>query len=283
MNLCLNCGVENPPSKGVKKRKYCSKKCANKYLHELEKRKHPKYGDPDWKNKTKIAKKEKESRKAELEWCEQNMYTAAQVADMCGWSGIANVHIKTKQLNIKPKEVLWSGRRMFWTLEQAKRIKNEQVNYEQKDNEWLRNYRLEVCKRSKERRARPEVKKKNNARARKRRKSDPAFRLRKQVSAHVARALKRGGGKKCGSVMKHLPFTISELKEHLEAKFTEGMTWENHGEWHIDHIIPQAALPYSSLECPNFAKCWNLQNLQPLWAKDNLSKGSYHEGKRYRY
>ena len=60
------------------------------------------------------------------------------------------------------------------------------------------------------------------------------------------------------------------------SKFTEGMTLDNHGiyGWHIDHIIPQSKLLYDSMDHPNFQKCWALENLQPLWAKDNLSKSN---------
>ena len=51
---------------------------------------------------------------------------------------------------------------------------------------------------------------------------------------------------------------------------------DNHGiyGWHIDHIIPQSKLLYDSMDHPNFQKCWALENLQPLWAKDNISKSN---------
>ena len=65
-----------------------------------------------------------------------------------------------------------------------------------------------------------------------------------------------------------------KLKEHLESQFTEGMSWENRSEWHIDHIIPQSKFKFDSLTHPNFLKCWDLSNLQPLWAVDNMRKGN---------
>ena len=67
--------------------------------------------------------------------------------------------------------------------------------------------------------------------------------------------------------------TFQELKDHLESQFTEGMTWDNMGRggWHIDHIIPCA---FFDLTKPSHQKvCFNWQNLQPLWEKDNCAKG----------
>jgi len=68
-----------------------------------------------------------------------------------------------------------------------------------------------------------------------------------------------------------LPF----LKGYLEAKFVEGMTWENHGEWHLDHIKPCCSFDLKEEE--EQKKCFHYTNLQPLWAADNLSKGGKYE------
>jgi len=64
-----------------------------------------------------------------------------------------------------------------------------------------------------------------------------------------------------------------ELKEWIENQFTEGMSWNKlgiHGI-HIDHVLPCASFDLSIEE--NVSKCFHYTNLQPLWAKDNLSKG----------
>jgi hypothetical protein len=103
------------------------------------------------------------------------------------------------------------------------------------------------------------------------------------VSSHIRNALKRNGGSKNGqSILDRLPYTLQQLKEHLENQFEPWMNWENHGSykideervWHIDHIIPQYELPYDSYEHENFLKCWDLKNLRPLEASLNLKKGS---------
>jgi len=106
-----------------------------------------------------------------------------------------------------------------------------------------------------------------------RRKRDPAFALRGRVSVAVGRYLRKEGAGKDNSTWKALPYTTDEMRRHLESLFTDGMSWENYGEWQIDHIYPQSRLPYDSLEHPNFKIAWSLKNLRPLWAADNLKKG----------
>jgi len=71
-------------------------------------------------------------------------------------------------------------------------------------------------------------------------------------------------------------FTLEELKKHIESQFKDGMTWGAfmQGNIHIDHKIPQSKFKYEKPEDTEFRVCWSLSNLQPLWAKDNLSKSS---------
>jgi hypothetical protein len=71
-----------------------------------------------------------------------------------------------------------------------------------------------------------------------------------------------------------LPYTLEELIGHLESKFKEGMTWENYGQWHVDHIKPMVSSDIKEPTDKYFQECWSLNNLQPLWEHDNLSKGS---------
>jgi putative phage-type endonuclease len=70
-----------------------------------------------------------------------------------------------------------------------------------------------------------------------------------------------------------LQMEVCDLDEcdFLETKFKEGMTWENHGEWHIDHIKPCAS--FNLLDDYEQKKCFHYKNLQPLWATENLRKG----------
>ena len=69
-------------------------------------------------------------------------------------------------------------------------------------------------------------------------------------------------------------FTLNELIEHLESKFENNMSWENYGKWHIDHIVPKSYFIYENYKDKKFKECWNLKNLQPLWAEENRLKSN---------
>jgi hypothetical protein len=108
---------------------------------------------------------------------------------------------------------------------------------------------------------------------RKRRAEDPKYRLGVRTRTAVWQLLKERGIKKTNKTFELLGYTIEELINHLEKQFVNGMTWENYGEWHVDHIRPMSSFNFTSPEDPEFKECWRLENLQPLWWPDNLSKG----------
>lgn len=101
---------------------------------------------------------------------------------------------------------------------------------------------------------------------------NPHFKLKKNVSCMIYQKLKHNKGGK--SILHFLPFTIPELKLHLEKQFESWMSWQNYGQWHIDHIIPQSFFNYTSFSDPKFKECWSLSNLRPLSAKENIKKGA---------
>jgi hypothetical protein len=67
-------------------------------------------------------------------------------------------------------------------------------------------------------------------------------------------------------------YTAETLMRHLERQFLKGMTWENRGEWEIDHITPLALFNFTTAEDPEFKAAWALSNLRPLWKADNYEK-----------
>jgi hypothetical protein len=127
-----------------------------------------------------------------------------------------------------------------------------------------------------------------NNRYNKKIRSNPAFRLRKYVSGYIRNFLKSNNKSKKGSVLNYLPYSIEELKKHIENQFEFWMNWDNRGiyssknwddndpttwKWQLDHIIPHSDLPYDSMDHENFQKCWALKNLRPLSAKQNYLDG----------
>lgn len=103
-----------------------------------------------------------------------------------------------------------------------------------------------------------------------RHKNSPKYKIRRNISKGIWKSLK---GKKNGSWVTFVDYTIKELMHHLENNFKSNMTWENYGEWHIDHIRPVSSFNITCYECEDFKQCWALKNLQPLWAIENLKKG----------
>ena len=101
---------------------------------------------------------------------------------------------------------------------------------------------------------------------------DPLFRLIHNMRTRVNHAIKANSGEKAEKTMELLGCSVQHVRDHLESQFTEGMTWETQGEWHVDHIRPCASF---DLEDPEEQKkCFHWTNLQPLWALDNLRKGA---------
>lgn len=108
-----------------------------------------------------------------------------------------------------------------------------------------------------------------------RKQRDVDFKMRLTLRSRLGTALFRQKAKKLTSTLDLVGCSIEYLREYLETKFQEGMTWDNHGEWHIDHIRPCVSFDLSILEQQR--ECFHYTNLQPLWASDNLSKGSSWE------
>ena len=92
-----------------------------------------------------------------------------------------------------------------------------------------------------------------------------------RVRSRLNEALRAVMARKTSSTTILLGCSIPELKAHLESQFREGMTWDNHGKWHIDHIIPCSS--FNLLDPSEQYKCFHYTNLQPLWAHENLRKG----------
>lgn len=100
----------------------------------------------------------------------------------------------------------------------------------------------------------------------------PIFHLSRNISYSIWFSLKGKKDNKHWEVL--VGYTAEQLKEHLEKQFQTGMSWKNYGKWHIDHIIPISFFQFYDYNDVEFKMCWRLENLQPLWAKENLIKNN---------
>lgn len=92
------------------------------------------------------------------------------------------------------------------------------------------------------------------------------IRLRNLVKNNISGKTYKGN-----SYNKFIGCTVNQLVKYLESKFTENMSWKNHGEWHIDHIEPCTI--FNLLDEKEQQRCFHYTNLQPLWGIDNIKKG----------
>ena len=113
-----------------------------------------------------------------------------------------------------------------------------------------------------------EIKEKVKRRFYKRMETDSGYKLLQRCRKRMYEAVK--GHVKSARTKELIGCTVEELQSHIEKQFKDGMTWDNYGKWHVDHIIPCASFDFSIAE--NQFKCFNYTNLQPLWAIDNYRK-----------
>lgn len=109
-----------------------------------------------------------------------------------------------------------------------------------------------------------------NSYEKQRRNSDSTYRMLTNMRTRLSKVLKTHKGVKKDSTMDLLGCTLEQFKEHISSQFTDGMTLENYGEWHIDHIRPCASYNLSNEN--DQKECFHYSNLQPLWAEDNIRK-----------
>lgn len=105
-----------------------------------------------------------------------------------------------------------------------------------------------------------------------RRATDIEYRALLQMREMVRRVIRGAKGKKNKPTVELLGYTPTEFMDHISAQFTAGMSWLNHGEWHVDHIVPVIVMLRRGETCPKVVNA--LSNLQPLWAIDNMKKAA---------
>jgi hypothetical protein len=105
-----------------------------------------------------------------------------------------------------------------------------------------------------------------------RRKHDPIYIIKQRTKARLHKVLKKAGLKKECKMSELFGCSAQFLRQHIESKFTRGMSWRNQGEWHLDHVTPLSSV---NLQDPaKLRAVWHYSNLRPLWKKENQDKAA---------
>jgi hypothetical protein len=170
-----------------------------------------------------------------------------------------------EKINVKRKEYREAHKeqRATWlnANEESQREynKNYQKHYREKNKERLRAKKSEYFQNNKER---------IYAQIRERRKQNPHLRAASNLRSRISIALKDVA--KSAHTQELLGCTVDYLRDWLEFQFDDKMTWENYGEWHVDHEIPCAV--FNLVDPVEQRICFHYSNLRPLWGVENIAK-----------
>lgn len=148
-----------------------------------------------------------------------------------------------------------------WTHKNADRVRSQQKRYRQLKANDLRQYASRWRKTNRPWRQAYEKQRRND---------DVDFKLCRNLRKRLHHAIR--GTTKSSRTEDLLGCSFTFLRFWLESKFLPNMSWENYGDWHVDHIRPLAS--FDLTDPKQQALAFHFLNLQPLWAKDNLSKGA---------
>jgi hypothetical protein len=159
-------------------------------------------------------------------------------------------------------------KKYFSKPETKERLKKNHKKWSEQNKEHLKQYIKEYRKNNVDK-----IRQIKRDYERYRKASDPAYKLISNFRTAIYQVLKENNVEKNKHYFDILKYTPEELISHLEKQFTDSMTWENYGEWHVDHRMPISSFNFESVDDDSFIKCWSLENLQPMWGKENITKG----------
>lgn len=168
--------------------------------------------------------------------------------------------IEKKIYRNNKKEIIKKSRRLYYVL-----VEKEKNKVKTGNNKKTSKYSKEYYEKNK-----TKLNKKKVERDKIRMKNDELFKIKTNLRSLIRNSFKRGKVKylKQKSSEDILGCSISFFKEYINSKLKKGMTFNNYGEWHLDHIIPISKAKNEE----DVVRLNHYTNFQPLWAKDNLSK-----------
>ena len=262
--ICAICGIEFEANTTGK---YCSDKC-RKIKNKKDSKKYY------LKNSEKI-------KKRAIDWDRDNSDKRKNTSKIYAENNKEKIIKYRKEYYEKNKEKLAENSRKYY--KENKEIKSEKARkYYKKNKDHIKKKSSEWVSNNKKRAA------ENTKNWARRNRAKKGVSLSGNISCQIRIGLKRKKGFKTFDL---LGYTSTDLKNHLDSLFKDGMSWDNYGRfgWHIDHIKPIASFKLTKKNGePNLEQiklCWSLNNLQPLWANENESKGSWYEvdGKMCRF
>lgn len=199
--------------------------------------------------------------------CSKEFVRTSNRQKVCAHCRLDKTRLYTAQYNLVNQEEVNRKRR--------EAMKQARLNNPDKFKETDRNWRERNKEIIRERRRTPEALAKANEYIKKRYRDDPSCNVTFRMRSAINQALR---GRKNGRKWEDLVgYTCVDLTRHLERQFVQGMSWDNMGEWHIDHIVPKSSFKYTDENDPEFKACWALSNLRPLWKPDNQTKHASRE------
>ena len=169
--------------------------------------------------------------------------------------------------NIGGREV--AMKKYFSKPETKERLKKNHKRWAEQNKEHLNNYIKEYRKNNVDK-----IRQIKRDYERNRKATDPLYKLISNFRTAIYQVLKESNVEKNGHYFDILGYTPEELINHLEKQFTEGMTWENYGEFHVDHKLPISSFNIKEIGDEEFMRCWCLDNLQPMWGEENIRKSN---------
>lgn len=174
--------------------------------------------------------------------------------------------VETKSYREKNKDKIKANNLKFYNINKEQR-KDYHAKWRELNKEYVREYSRKLSKINAE-----EKRAKRNRYIKNKRNSDPVYRLRQVVRCRLRMFFTLSSFRKNCKTIDLIGCDFETLKNHLESQFKDGMSWDNMGQWHIDHIKPL----YLAKDEKSIYELCNYKNLQPLWAKDNLIKGKVY-------
>lgn len=174
------------------------------------------------------------------------------------------------------------ARAQTWVEENREKSRQIKSAWKKRNPEVVRRHAREAARRDPEKQAarklayRAENRHVERAYLRKRRAENPLQKLHDSMGNRFRDVLRSNKGGKAWKLF--AGYDCVTLKAHLEAKFLPHMSWDNYGDWHIDHVRPIASFDFTVDFEDTVRACWAISNLQPLWAIDNIKKGKKWDG-----